>query len=49
MTTAHKAGMKCALFAGDSRSVELREDLPDCAGFRPDAVIKSLPHLLEII
>ncbi|UCD56339.1 MAG: HAD hydrolase-like protein, partial [Candidatus Hydrogenedentota bacterium] len=49
MIPARKVGFKCVLFAGDRESLTLRENHTECAGFRPDAVIKSLPQLLKII
>jgi putative hydrolase of the HAD superfamily len=49
MLPAHDVGFKAVLFAGDSESLNLRKDRPDCAGFKPDATIKKLPQLLEII
>ena len=49
MLAARAAGFRGVLFAGDRESLNLRKDRPECAGFRPDAVIKSLPQLLEII
>jgi putative hydrolase of the HAD superfamily len=49
MIPARGVGFKVVLFAGDRESLALRKDRPDCAGFRPDATIKKLPQLLEII
>jgi putative hydrolase of the HAD superfamily len=49
MIPARRVGFRCVLFAGDAQSLTLREDRAECAGFRPDAVIKSLPQLLRII
>ena len=49
MVPARDVGFKAVLFAGDRESLALRKDRPDCAGFKPDAVIKKLPQLLEII
>ena len=49
MVPARKAGFKAVLFAGDRQSLSLRKDRRECAGFRPDAVIKKLPQLIEII
>ncbi len=49
MLAARAAGFRGVLFAGDRESLNLRKDRPECAVFRPDAVIKSLPQLLEII
>jgi putative hydrolase of the HAD superfamily len=49
MVLAHKSGFKTILFAGDRRSITLRKNNPEVAGFEPDGIIKSLPQLLEII
>ena len=49
MLPARRVGFKSVLFAGDKESLTLRKDRPECAGFKPDAVIKSLPQLLQII
>ncbi len=49
MLPARAAGFGTVLFAGDKESLGLRKDRPECAGFEPDAVIKSVPQLLEII
>ena len=46
---ARSLGMRTALFAGDARSLRLRDDDPDCGGAQPDAVITSLPQVLELI
>lgn len=47
--TAKTAGCKTVLFAGDQRSLRLREDDARCNGLEPDAVITSLDQLLEIL
>jgi putative hydrolase of the HAD superfamily len=49
MLPGRDVGFKTVLFAGDRESLALRRDRPDCANFRPDAVIKNLPQLLKII
>ncbi len=49
MIPARKVGFRTALFAGDKESLKLRKDRPECASFRADVVIKSLPQLLQII
>jgi len=49
MVPARKAGFRCVLFAGDAQSLTLRKERPECAGFKPDAVIKSLPEILRIM
>lgn len=47
--TAKQLGFKTALFAGDKRSLRMREDDERCKGLKPDIVIKELPELLNII
>ncbi|WP_372795438.1 HAD family hydrolase [Pontiella sp.] len=47
--TAKEAGCKTVLFAGDKRSLRLRETDERCKDLRPDAVITSLNQLLDII
>jgi putative hydrolase of the HAD superfamily len=49
MMPARAAGFRSVLFAGDRESLNLREEQPECAGFKPDAIITSLPQLLEIV
>lgn len=49
MYTAKEAGCKTVLFAGDKRSLRMREEDERCKELRPDAVITSLHQLLEII
>ncbi len=39
---AQQAGFRTALFAGDRRSLRLRQDDPACAGTRPGAVLTEL-------
>jgi putative hydrolase of the HAD superfamily len=46
---ATQAGFKTALFAGDKRSLRLREDEPKCANVSPDLVITDLIQLLDFI
>jgi len=46
---AQQAGCKTVLFAGDKRSLRLREDDPQCAGTLPDAIITSLDQLTELL
>jgi putative hydrolase of the HAD superfamily len=46
---ARQAGCKTVLFAGDQRSLRLRENDERCLAIKPDAVITSLAQLLEII
>ncbi|MDZ8118429.1 HAD family hydrolase [Pontiella agarivorans] len=47
--TAQQAGCKTVLFAGDKRSLRLRETDDRCKNLKPDAVITSLNQLLEMI
>lgn len=46
---ARQAGCQTVLFAGDQRSLRLREDDGRCSGIEPDATITALGQLLEII
>lgn len=46
---AHRAGMKTALFAGDRKSLRLRNDRPELSGLQPDFVITDLVQLLTIV
>ena len=46
---AQTVGMRTALFAGDSRSLRLREDDTRCSGISPDYIIDSLEQIKEII
>ena len=46
---ADSAGMKTALFAGDKRSLRLREDNPECRMLTPDLVITDLHQIYDII
>ncbi len=47
--TASRAGCKTVLFAGDQRSLRLRENDGRCADLKPDAVITSLGQLTALI
>jgi len=47
--TAARAGCRTALYAGDRRSLRLREDDPDVAGCAPDAVLTDLRSLGEVL
>jgi putative hydrolase of the HAD superfamily len=47
--TASQCGLKTALFAGDQRSLRLREDDSRCADLEPDVVITTLSQLLECL
>ncbi len=46
---AREAGCRTVLFAGDRRSLRLRENDERCLAIEPDAVITSLYQLLEIL
>lgn len=47
--TAKQAGLQTILFAGDERSLRLREDDERVKGLFPDFIITELTQLLEII
>lgn len=46
---AHEIGFRTALFAGDRRSLRLREGDDRVAGVEPDLVITELPQILECV
>jgi putative hydrolase of the HAD superfamily len=46
---AHNAGYKTVLFAGDNRSLRLREEQPELSHITPDHIITDLSQLLKII
>lgn len=46
---AQRIGFQTALFAGDKRSLRLREDDPKCKGLKPDLVITDLNQVLNHI
>lgn len=46
---AHQAGFQTALFAGDKRSLRLRQEDPRCENLAPDAVITGLGQLRRIL
>ncbi len=46
---ARELGLRTALFAGDARSLRLREGDARCAGAEPDVVIDDLRQLLRIV
>jgi putative hydrolase of the HAD superfamily len=46
---AHKAGFKTALFAGDQRSLRLREDDQRCREVEPDIIITSLNQIEDCL
>ena len=47
--TSNKIGFKTALYAGDKRSLRIREDREETKGLKPDFVITGLSQLFEII
>jgi len=46
---AQELGFKTALFAGDARSLRLREDDEHCKGVKPDVVITDLLQIAECV
>jgi putative hydrolase of the HAD superfamily len=46
---AQQAGCQTVLFAGDQRSLRLRENDKRCLAIQPDAVITSLSQLVELL
>ncbi len=46
---AQKAGFKTALFAGDKRSLRLREDDERCIDLKPDLVITRLSQITDCV
>ena len=46
--TANRIGCRTCLFAGDSRSLRLRQADHRCRNLIPDCVISSLPEIFEI-
>jgi len=49
ITPAQRLGFRTALFAGDARSLRLRENDPRVAETKPDLVITSLLQILECL
>ena len=47
--TASECGMKTILFAGDKRSLRLREDKQQVKNCKPDCIITNLNQIREII
>ena len=47
--SANKAGFKTALFAGDRRSLNLRENDPGLSGINPDFIITELMQISELV
>jgi len=46
---ARELGFRTALFAGDQRSLRLREDDADCREVQPDAVVTELEQIVECV
>jgi putative hydrolase of the HAD superfamily len=46
---AARAGFKTALFAGDKRSLRLRQDDPACRNTEPDRIITGLDQLAAVL
>jgi len=46
---AHLSGLKTALFAGDKKSLRLREDKPELRVITPDFIVTDLYQLLKIM
>ncbi len=46
---AFRTGFVTALFAGDRRSLRLREDDPEIAGLQPDIVVTDLLQILDVV
>jgi len=46
---AQKAGFQTALFAGDQRSLRLRENLPEIENVQPDFIIKDLKTIVKLV
>jgi putative hydrolase of the HAD superfamily len=46
---ASALGMRTALFAGDARSLRLREDDPNLAGVKPDRVVTALAQVPQLV
>lgn len=49
IAAAREAGLRTALFAGDRRSLRLRENHPRCNNIHPDLVISSLSQLPDLV
>lgn len=47
--TASQAGLRTCLFAGDRRSLRLRESDQRCHGLRPDCVVTSLDEICGLL
>lgn len=46
---AQTAGWKTCLFAGDERSLRLRDEKPQCKNLQPDAIVKSLSDINKLL
>ena len=46
---AKKVGFKTALFAGDDRSLRLRENHPKCQNLSADIIITDLVQILDLV
>jgi putative hydrolase of the HAD superfamily len=49
VAAAKREGLKTALFAGDRRSLRMREHHPSVTGVHPDAVLTDLTQLMEVL
>lgn len=47
--TASSCNMRTALFAGDRRSLRMREDMEKCRDLQPDAVLTDLLQIREVL
>lgn len=47
--TANQVGFRTCLFAGDARSLRLRETRPECRSLAPDLVITRLEQLIRCV
>ena len=45
---AKESGLRTALFAGDERSLRLREDTPACRNILPDMIVKNLREIEQL-
>ncbi len=49
VAAAQQAGFQTALFAGDTRSLRLRQEADECRDIAPDLVVTELAQLLELV
>lgn len=49
MLPAAAVGFRTVLFAGDARSLRLREEDPACAAFQPNAIVTHLSQIVDLI